>query len=63
VNMHRNKYFVPASSLSLLVAAFRLDEGGVHWLWSDQPLAALLIGLTAAVFWVLLWRSTPQRRD
>jgi hypothetical protein len=54
---HKSRYFVPALSLLLLACIFTFDSTGVTWLWSDQPVVAVLLVATSAVFWTLLFSS------
>lgn len=58
----KNQYFVPASFLALLALTFRFDEQRVVSFWSDQPILALMLGATSAVFWMLLLHSAQRRR-
>ena len=48
------KLLAPAFSLSLLACAFRFGPHGVTWFWAEQPGIPVLLGVGAAVLWVLL---------
>ena len=59
--VYKSGYFVPALSLALFAAMFRFGPGGVSWFWTDQPIAAVMLAGTSAVFWVLLFLSLRKR--
>ena len=61
MRFYKSGYFVPALSLVLWAVAFKFGPGGVSWFWTDQPIVAIVLAGTSAVFWVLLFLSLRKR--
>lgn len=58
------KLLAPALSLSFLAAACSFDDTGIHWLWSPQPIVAVIVALGAAGAWTAVawsWRRHAAR--
>ena len=60
----RRNHYISMTLAGLLTAvAFKFDESGIHWLWSDWPVVAavwLLLGIVHGILWV---REQKQLRQ
>lgn len=61
MSFHKSGYFVPALSLALFAAMFKFGPGGITWFWVDQPIVAVILAGTSAVFWALLFTAQRKR--
>lgn len=62
MSLYKNKYLNPALFLMLSAVMFKFGPDGVVWFWAGQPIVALVLLATSAVFWALLFssRQRPQ---
>lgn len=62
MSIKKSRFLAPVILLALLTVAFRFDEGSVHWLWSDQPIVAVILGTGALVLGIFLVRDVLARK-
>lgn len=61
MSIHNSRCFVPALSLMLFAASFKFGDAGISWFWADQPIVAVMLAATSAIFWMLLIASRRKR--
>lgn len=60
MSIFKNKYFNPAVFLLLCAGIFKFGPSGVSWFWTGQPIVAVMLLATSAVFWILLFSSSRK---
>lgn len=57
MSLYKNKYLNPALFLMLCAVMFKFGPDGVAWFWAGQPIVALALLATSALFWGLMFSS------
>ena len=61
-NRARRNLLTSTTLVSLLMAvAFKFDNNGIHWFWSDKPQVAIVLILLAIVLGVFWLREVQAR--
>ena len=61
-NRARRNLLTSTTLVSLLMAvAFKFDNNGMHWFWSDKPQVAIVLILLAIVLGVFWLREVQPR--
>ncbi len=45
------------------MVGFHFDHSGIHWLWHDFPVGAMVCGLLALIFWISFFRTKHPLRS
>ncbi|WP_417471567.1 hypothetical protein [Luteimonas mephitis] len=65
MSAYRIRALAPALSLMLFASMFEFDETGISWFWAAQPVVAIVLAATSAIFWTLLfvslWKHAARR--
>ena len=63
-NRQRRNLFMSTTLISLLLAvAFKFDNDGIRWFWTDKPQVAVILailGIVLGIYWLREARRLPS---
>ena len=58
----RNMMMSSTLMLGFLCIAFTFDKQGIHWLWKDSKIVAVILIIATIIFGVLWFKSTQKQK-